>query len=397
MARAEPERIRLGPRPWTVAVIVLLVVGAMAAAFLAGQALRAPDATAFENSSRTLTTTGAVELRALPLPTALGTVGGATSVSVHASAPDGAAAAQVTEAPLGPGAAVADGTLLVAIAERPVFALALDGPHYRDLAQGDEGDDVLALNAALSRLGYAADPEEDDYDSDTVSSLAAFYSDRGYRALRGADVVATAPATASGTTSPTPGATTTTPGPRGGRLPFGEIVDLDRSDFTVASAPALYSSVPADGVVMTWTVPADRVAARVDVSAVDSLTAGQAVAIVDPASGVQASGVLESIGPFSPASGDTVPGHDVTVVVSEETRAGLAVGASVTLTFGERGAERPAVPATALRQDGATVFVLVDGAEEPTRVDVEVRVVADGWALLSGDPALAVGDTVVIG
>lgn len=67
------------------------------------------------------------------------------------------------------------------------------------------------------------------------------------------------------------------------------------------------------------------------------------------------------------------------------------------MTFGDRGAERIAVPATALRQDGATSFVDVDRPDGRQRVDIEVRVVADGWALLDGEPALSIGDTVVIG
>ncbi|AZZ57165.1 hypothetical protein [Rathayibacter iranicus] len=400
-------RLRLGPRPWVIVVVLVPVIGAMAVAFLLGQALRAPDATAFDNAQRTLTTTGTVEKRALPLPSALGTVGGSTSVSVHAVAPAGAAAAQITAAPLGSGAAVTDGALLFAVAERPVFALAIDGPRYRDLVQGDEGEDVLALNGALSRLGYAADPEKATFDSATVASLAAFYDDRGYQAQRGPDVVSATPASTApaGTLAPaatpapaaTQAPTTATPGPRGGRLPFSEIVDLDRSDFTVASAPSLYSTVPADGQVMTWTVPPDRVVARVDVASADSLTAGEAASIVDPASAGHADGVIESIGPFAPSADKSAPGHDVTVIVSAETRPALHSGASVTVTFGERGAERLAVPATALRQDGTTSFVNVDRVGGQQRVEINVRAVADGWALLDGEPALTVGETVVIG
>ncbi|AND17383.1 hypothetical protein [Rathayibacter tritici] len=398
----EGPTLRLRPRPWVIVVVLVPVIGAMAAAFLLGQALRAPDATAFGNAQRTLTTTGTVEKRTLPLPSALGTVGGSTAVSVQAVAPSGAAAAQITAAPLGVGSAVVDGALLFAVAERPVFALAIDGPHYRDLAQGDEGEDVLALNGALAGLGYAADSEEDTYDSATVASLAAFYEDRGYRAQRGPDVVSAAPASAlpsaapSGT-QPTPAPTTTVLGPRGGRLPFSEIVDLDRSDFTVATAPSLYSVIPGDGTVMTWTVPPDRVIARVDVASADSLAVGAAASIVDPASTKHATGTIESIGPFKPAVDKSAPGHDVTVLVSAETRTSLAAGSSVTVTFGDRGAERIAVPATALRQDGATSFVDVDRPDGRQRVDIEVRVVADGWALLDGEPALSVGDTVVIG
>ena len=401
----DAPRLRLGPRPWTVVVVVAVVLGAMAASFLAGLALREPDAAAYDNGLRSLTTTGVVETRTMPVPTALGTVGGGAPVEVRGSAPAGAASAQITAAPLGPGAAVVDGALLFAVAESPVFALALDGPHYRDLVRGDEGADVLALNGALFRLGYAADPEEDAFDGDTADSLAAFYDDRGYRAPRGPDVVAAPVAVAPSTVTPSTATPSTasplpavaSPGARGGRLPFADVVDLDRSDFTVGTAPTLYSVVPSEGAVMTWTVPIDRVVARVDAATVDSLATGSAVTIVQPASGARVAGVLESVGPFAPAVDDAPPGYDVTVLVAEGDRAALAAGSSVSLTFGERGAERIGVPATALRQDGATTFVLVQEVGGPRRVDVDVRAVADGWALLDGEPALAVGDTVVIG
>lgn len=47
--------------------------------------------------------------------------------------------------------------------DRAVVALATATPLYRNLAVGDKGDDVLALNNELSRLGYNAVPGSDTY------------------------------------------------------------------------------------------------------------------------------------------------------------------------------------------------------------------------------------------
>lgn len=47
--------------------------------------------------------------------------------------------------------------------DRVTVALATSTPLYRDLKTGDRGDDVLALNNELNRLGYNSAPESDTY------------------------------------------------------------------------------------------------------------------------------------------------------------------------------------------------------------------------------------------
>ncbi|NQX10800.1 hypothetical protein HQQ80_04090 [Microbacteriaceae bacterium VKM Ac-2855] len=408
LASAPSVGVRLGPRPLVVTSILVVVLVLMGGAFGVGWMLRAPDETAFQNSLKAVTTTATVELHAPTAPTALGTVGTGSNISVPATASDGADTGQVTAAPLSAGAPAATGSVLFAVNERPVFALSLDGPHYRDLVFGDDGEDVQALNAALSDLGYAADPDETSYDSDTVESVAAFYDDRGYTALRTNSVSVTTTATAAATAAPTAGATAAaavpTAMPRGSRMPFSEVFDLEQPDLTVLTAPGLYSSIGDGSAVMTLGRPLDHVHARVDALTAPNVSVGQAVAVADATSGTTADGTVESISDFRSAvtgedgSISSPPGYDVSVLISEQTRAALTAGASVSLRFAIDDVQRIAVPASALRQDGTASFVLTSPARStPNRVDVTVVAMADGWALLAEGSPLAVGDLVVVG
>lgn len=54
---------------------------------------------------------------------------------------------------------------------RSVTALATATPLYRDLKQGDAGEDVLALNNELNRLGYGAVPGSNNFSSATSAAV----------------------------------------------------------------------------------------------------------------------------------------------------------------------------------------------------------------------------------
>lgn len=60
---------------------------------------------------------------------------------------------RVTATACEPGSSVASGSTLVAIDGRPVVALATQIPLWRDIRSGDQGADVEALQAELTRLG----------------------------------------------------------------------------------------------------------------------------------------------------------------------------------------------------------------------------------------------------
>lgn len=68
---------------------------------------------------------------------------------------------------------VTEGAVLYAVAGVPVRALVSPLPFYRDLAEGASGEDVKALNAALTRLGYET-AQGSKFSSDTTRSVKAW-------------------------------------------------------------------------------------------------------------------------------------------------------------------------------------------------------------------------------
>jgi hypothetical protein len=105
------------------------------------------------------------------VPTGTPTVsaaGAATSTAVTEVAEGGL----VTWLPAA-GATVANGDVLYRVDNAPVVLLEGDATLYRDLGEGDEGADVLALETALAALGYSVDVDE-EFEADTTAELEEF-------------------------------------------------------------------------------------------------------------------------------------------------------------------------------------------------------------------------------
>ena len=103
-----------------------------------------------------------------PLPVTLaGVVGGA------------AEAQRVTRVPR-PGR-IAEGSVLMEVNGRPVFALRGKVPMHRTMTPGATGADIRQLQAALRRLGFGA-PSTGVFDSATTSAVQRWYARRGYAA-----------------------------------------------------------------------------------------------------------------------------------------------------------------------------------------------------------------------
>ena len=137
---------------------VVLVAVAGLVAWAVGSRVQSPDQAAARASEPEASwITVPVERRVLSSTVvARGDV--APEVSVGVDVPSSVEGAGVVTA-LGPsaGESVTEGTVLVVVSGRPVFALVGAVPVYRSLVPGMSGDDVAQLQAALSRLGYAPD------------------------------------------------------------------------------------------------------------------------------------------------------------------------------------------------------------------------------------------------
>jgi hypothetical protein len=75
---------------------------------------------------------------------------------------------------------LAEGDVLLTVSGRPVFVLQGDIPAYRDLFPGLMGEDVSQLEAALARLKFDPGPVDGVFDEATTTALADLYRSAGY-------------------------------------------------------------------------------------------------------------------------------------------------------------------------------------------------------------------------
>lgn len=78
---------------------------------------------------------------------------------------------------------LAEGSVAVEVAGRPVFILAGELPMYRDMRPGAVGDDVLQLEQALVRLGFLDVEADETWDAATGSAVDAWYTANGYPSI----------------------------------------------------------------------------------------------------------------------------------------------------------------------------------------------------------------------
>ncbi len=76
------------------------------------------------------------------------------------------------------GQSISPGQSLMRVNGRPVIVLPGSFPTYRDLVQGDQGDDVVQLQQALASLGYGVSADG-DFGAATAAALTALYHDLG--------------------------------------------------------------------------------------------------------------------------------------------------------------------------------------------------------------------------
>jgi peptidoglycan hydrolase-like protein with peptidoglycan-binding domain len=141
------------PSRWTIGLALggLAVAGAVAWFVFSGDDTEAGEAPA-PVSVRTAT---AEQRDLVDSSTLEGTLGYARDIAISAPV-----AGTVTEL-IGDGESVGRNTLIAEIDAAPMVAFFGDKPMYRDVRQGDEGDDVVAIEQNLVALGYHATTDSD--------------------------------------------------------------------------------------------------------------------------------------------------------------------------------------------------------------------------------------------
>ncbi|MFJ5957682.1 hypothetical protein ACIQC5_17210 [Paenarthrobacter sp. NPDC092416] len=288
------------------------------------------------------------------------------------------------------------GDLAGVVSGKPYFVLPGPLPLYRDLSQGDEGDDVLALQRALTQMGYVTH-ETGRLDSTTMEAASSFFASEGFTLSSGR-----MPAEKSHQVEP--GATPENPAPDGSKtpavsIPFRQLLVLPVAGATVISALDIGQKVTVQSPLATFQTENNFVEFIAEVQQAESLKAGQDVTV--RVAEKQLTGRITAVGPFTDAGNGQRAGHPVTVEAT--TKADLALftpNLSVTVAGQGSAAQALAVPLSGIRQDADGAYVLRSpGGDRSTkgpakRVPITVLRSGGGFAAVAGD--LSEGDEVQI-
>lgn len=285
------------------------------------------------------------------------------------------------------GERVLPGEVLVEVSDRPLFVLAGAVPAFRDMAQGDSGQDIAELQAALSGLGYSLGSDRTGiFGAGTADAVRRFYATIGF------DV---------------PLATSAGSGARVGRTSPSVEVPMSEVMF-VPSFPATLTAIPSH-VGEQVTSPLISVAlgqpeliGHLDPTVTGAVRPGMRVHVLSDTTGRRAIGVVVSVGQVvTTGLGNTTPYLPVRIRPIRSWASSWA-GQDVRLTVTARVTSGPvlAVPEAAIfsSANGATYVTVTGRAGKTRRVRVRAGVSAGGLvAVVPVGGGLKAGDQVVVG
>lgn len=350
--------------------------------------VRSPNEVAIKNSQTPPIITAEAEMHdfAEPEAEAQGTI--ATGSLISVTVPAGDSSPIVTSADVAPGEAITSGTLLGRVSGRPLIALDLPFSLYRTINAGDTGDDVRALQSALKNIGFYYDDIDGHYGASTADAVKRLYGRLGVSA-------------------PTPEESSSNEQKEGESSSQNaqRLTPAPAAEFVAISGTASVAEIASVGAILGENVPfatlrigATVAMARISVADAEAFTAGTQVYVLDTASGEMLSeGVIASVSEFKSADSDAgaaLPGYDVVVNLSNTE--GLSDGTKVRVRASEavEATRALAVPVTALREEGGHTYVILD--EDGAHVPVDVGLVLDGYAQITGDIAEGVSVRISI-
>lgn len=162
--------------------IVVAVAAATVAGYAAGSQVRSPqDALASLAAPDDSVLTATVDRgRISTAESYVGAVRWQSTRPVKVPGSDASVNAYVTETPLGSGDRVEAGSVLMTIADRPVFVLEGPVPMLRDLAPGDRGPDVARFQDGLRSAGYYSATSDGEFGPATSAALERLYEASGH-------------------------------------------------------------------------------------------------------------------------------------------------------------------------------------------------------------------------
>lgn len=412
---------------WVLTWIGVCVVIAVGAYFLGGL-IRSPWEDAVANSQARPLVTSDVVLREFS-PSVAEVEGNASVGVVMEVTPTSADGAKmvVSKAYAVAGQVLAPGGVLVEVSGRPILAMALPFPLYRDLEPGDTGSDVEAVQISLKSAGHYDGRVDGVYGAGTSAAVREMYKRAGVTspppsedADQAVQEATEALELARAAVEPSPSvgvSTSASPDTGDGAdrlrddleraraaadtpLPMGEVHALAPAGAEVVSVLPVGSVLGGEQPsVAQLRSDAPRIVARVGIKDLPYFAQAASV-LIAPATraGSGSPATVVGVSEFLPADESSdLPGHDIVVVFDDESHESFLEGERVVVT----PADLPdllkgmAVPLVALRQEGDRSYVLVSKGASTDRVDVDTKVATDGFVLVESEN-LRIGDAVVI-
>jgi hypothetical protein len=184
--RGTPQR---GRGSLVVGAVLALTVIVGVVAFLIGRGVSTPaqQAARARPPAASLLTAPVALTHARTTVVLRGTLTDGGAISIGAPGDLSGDLAVVTAIATAPGARVSDGSLIAAIAGRPVFVLKGQIPAYSTISFGTSGVEVTELQAGLEASGFSVGSDTaGTYGAGTAAAVAALYQRAGYAAVTAA-------------------------------------------------------------------------------------------------------------------------------------------------------------------------------------------------------------------
>ncbi|MGO9898950.1 MAG: hypothetical protein ACLP0J_04495 [Solirubrobacteraceae bacterium] len=371
------------------AVLVLTVVVGVVA-FLIGRGVSTPaqQAARARPPAASLLTAPVVLTHARTTVVLRGTLSDGGAISVGVPGDLSGDLAVVTAAATTPGAQVNDGSLIAAVAGRPVFVLKAQIPAYSTMSYGSSGVEVSELQAGLEALGFGVGSDTAGaYGAGTAAAVADLYQRAGY-----APVTAAGPAGGSGAKHKAPPKQYAT-------VPLGEVMFTPSLPVTVVSVAHLGQTIGSGKPLATLGSGQFSFQAATDLNTASLLRIGAAGRATSDFSNGSFAIRLSAKQPGSAPGGG--PGSKLTLTPVNPAAAAPFVGQNMALHIhtGQAAGLQWVVPVSAVITDasGASSVTVLLGSRQVS-VPVEAGLAFAGREVVRPiDGGLKAGDQVVIG
>ena len=371
------------------AVLVLTVVVGVVA-FLIGRGVSTPaqQAARARAPAASLLTAPVVLTHARTTVVLRGTLTDSGAISVGVPGDLSGDLAVLTAVATSAGASVNDGSLIAAVAGRPVFVLRGQIPAYSTMSYGASGIEVSELQAALEAAGFGIGSDTaGTYGAGTAAAVAYLYQRDGY-----APVTAPGPAVSSGgkhKARPTQYAT----------VPLGEVMFTPSLPVTVLSVAHLGQTIASGKPLATLGSGQFTFQANTDVNTASLLKVGARGRATSDLSNGSFGIRLSAKRPGSAPDGG--PGAKLTFTPINSAAAASFVGQNMALHVGtgQAGGLQWVVPVSAVVTDasGASSVTVLHGLRQES-VPVHAGLAFAGREVVRPiDGGLKAGDQVVIG